>query len=764
MLDGELAPLTGAPGELSSRALEASRASAALGDARSSLRHVRDSLAGQRSAAVGAAASRLTSVDERLTTCVTVQDGVSATLRRHAQVLADLQADARLALAERDAARARERRWQAEVDEARRSTWNAVSLGSPAPGSPALGSPALGSPGTGSSGLGPSVLDPTALGSAAPGDDPHLRLVMAERQLAAARADVTAAEARWRAARDTKAAESRRAAGTLGTFADVRAVRVASAAGMSAAQYRESAAHGQRAAALLPQAAASDDPTARREARADLRALLTDHRDDPAFWAMFWDDATPQQVYLALGVDPADPGDPLDGQLPGALGDGVAQWARTASATQRHELGHAVVADVGDSRLGLTVRAELAAALLSADLPAEVVAGAGDALDQRWDSVATLGAAGLTDATITAPLTAAVLTGYARHPRLAFDRLAPADDVGSAARRWLGWAPRDGWPDGGRAVTGAFAAAVEAGSTSDDRRDQSRVALLVSHATKELPQGLLSGPTLSDVASARVARAYEPYLASMGNAARSQTLDPSTDLSSARTLPPAPGIDTDGALAASTELAPPVVQPELDAFALRDVIAATSRTPEAAQAWLGTTDRYAASMVDVATSGAYDVNTGPRDALVQDTMGDVGAVAGAMQAETLEEAYDTVSTRESLISLTGIGVGVGTIGRTAKESLAAAAASTGLSFLDTRAPVAEAQATVGSVRDQTFHRYATTMHDLVLAHDLDHGIPLDRATRRTEAIDPVHPNENVSSPFGEAFTTLSQTSDDKETP
>ena len=757
-LDVGPAPLAGAPGELAGRAHDAARASALLAEARTSLRPVHAGLSAQRGAAVVAAAARLASVDERLHACATVLDGAATTLRRHATVLAELQAGARQALADRDAALARERHWQAEADEARRSTWNTAAVGATAVGSTALGSTALGA---------------TALGSTAPGDDPTGRLMAAEQQLAAARADVVGAEARWRAARDAQSAESRRAAGALGAFADVRAVGVAAAAGMSATQYSGSAAQGRRTAALLSQAVLADEQLDRRSARTALHALLAGQRDDPAFWATFWDEATPQQVYLALGPDPADPG-PVDAALRGTLTAGVAHWAQTASPAERRELGHAAVVDVGGAHLGLTLRSELAAALLAGDLPAEVYAGAGDALEQRWAEVAQSGAQGLptgtnqwpptgdvlTDATITAPLAAAVLAGYARHPRLALDRLAPADGTGVAARRWLGWVPRDGWPDGGRAVTGALATAVGAGTASDNRSEQTRAALLIAHATKEMPRGLLSGPTLSDAASARIAEVYEPYLSSVGDAAWTQTIDPcdDTSLKSALDAPPAPGVDT-GADASSRA---PVVQPELDAFALRDVIAATSRTTGAAEAWLGATDRHTAGMVDLATSGAYDSDAEQRNTLVESTLADVGAVTGSMQAERLDEAYDTVATRETLVSLTGIGMGVGTIGRKVATSSTAAAASTGLGFLDMSAPVAEALTEVSSVKEQTYFRYATTMHDLVVAHDLDVGVPLDQARKGAEAIDPLDEDKHARGSFIPPFTTMSETSHDKE--
>lgn len=782
---GELCPLPGSPPALVDAAESASRTAARLADARTRLLRVGASLDAQRSSAVERARERVTAAADHARASGGMLEAAASTLRRHAAVLHDAQASARQAIDEHADALRREARWHAEVDEARRSAWNIVAVGGGAVGGGMAGGPAVGWSGAAGSTAGPSLAGSAAGWSAAspstewsdacavPGDptQAHLRLATAERELAAARADVAAAAARWRAARDAKDDASRRAAAALSALADVRAVRAVVAAGADPRTLEASGAAARRAVALLPRAASGGEEEARRELRAELRRVLTGHADDPAYWAVFWDGATAQDVYLALGPTFLDPARPLPAELRTALGRGVLAWADTASEAELREFGRDVVVGVGDWPHGLRERSTLAAALLPAGLPSAAHEAAGDAIDARWwqsldprdggapDEGLGLAATDLTHATDTAPLAAAVLAGYARHPRLALDRLAPPDEAGQAraVRRWFGWVPAGGWPDGGRAVAGAFAAAVQEGTTSPRALDQRRAALLVSHATPALPSGLLSGPTLDDPASADVARAYEPYLPSVGDATLAQTFARDAESGPAKPVP-APGIDPDDSLAAGTGRRADVPQPELDAFALRDVIAATSRSPEAAQAWLGSTERYAASMVEIATSGAYDVNSEPRYHLAEQVLTGVGAVTGAMQAETLAAAYEKVETREAVVSLASDALGLGTLGRSSAEAVAATATTKGLEFLDTSGPIADARSEVGTVRDQTYTRYVTTIHDLYLAHDLDTGIPLDEAMRRAESTDVTDDDDalHIEGEFRTAFDPMSE--------
>ena len=761
ILDVELAPLSGSPAALGDAATDATRAAARLADARTQLLRVRATLDGQRSTAVDQARDRVTTLADDARASAGMLDAAAATLRRHVGVLGDAQLAADRALADRADAVARERRWQAEADEARRSTWNDAALGT------ALGTaaPETAAPET-------AALGTTTHGGLTGGPGhAHLRLAAAEREVAAARADVLAAEARWRAARDAKAAGSRHAAAALASLADVRAVRVATAAGVGAAGLQASGAAARHAVALLPRAASAEDAATRRAVREDVRRTLIEHADDPAFWAVFWDATTPAQLVAAVVAPPASRLGPVAGVFEGAtggaidgtvddelarvLGNGVRLWAETATPAEQRGLGRGVVEDVArtaGSPFTPVGGPAAAAALLPASLPAPVHAGAADALDAWWGDRAF----GDGSLTAMAPVVVAVAGGLAAHRTLAFDRLAPADEgrVARSAAHWLGAAPRDGWPDGGRAVARAFGAAVDTGSTSADHADQARAALLVSHATQQLPDGLLASPGLAEDAARDVALAYEPYLPSMGDAAVVQGV--------VGAPAPPPGVDEDLPFVRTSGLPQPTVQPALDAFALRDVIEATSRTPAAADVWLGAADRYTESLIDLATSDTHDPGTYPRGTFISEALRDVGAVAGAIQAPTISAAHGQVQTREALLSLTGPGLGVASIGRSMAESAAVTVGSTALSFVSTDAPLVDANARVRATGDELNALYTARLHDSIVAHDVAHGVPEHEALRRMEDGDPDDSANLTGNDFRETYAVMSQTPDTED--
>ncbi|GAB3089782.1 hypothetical protein [Isoptericola nanjingensis] len=774
---GELCPLPGSPPALVDAATAAGRAAAGLEDARTRLLRVRSALDGQRSTAVERARERVTAAGDAARTSGGMLEAAAATLRRHAVVLGDAQAAAQRALAFCADALGREARWQAEADEARRSTWN-IAAGVAAPG--AEGSvPVVSSPAVSGTAVSGAAWSAAAWSGAAwsgaptlPGDPAHahLRLAAAERELAAARADVAAAEARWRAARDTKDEASRRAAAALTSLADVRAVRAITAAGADPAAFEASGAAARSAVALLPRAASGGDAAARRAVREDLRHVLTAHADDPAFWAVFWDDASPAQLYEALiprGPGAADVpaalggglGQALDGELARALGEGIGLWAQTASPEEQRELGRHVVGDVeagAGEPLTPAGRAEVAAALLPASLPAAVHAGADDALHAWWSERAPFDGS----FTVLAPVVVAVAAGLAAHPRLAFDRLAPADEgrVGPSVSRWLGSVPSTGWPDGGRAVARAFATAVDVGTASPDRGDQARAALLVSHATEALPVGLLRTPGLADDAAGSVALAYEPYVPVIGDVSQAQS--PTSGKAGVEPVP-APGVDLDAEVAPDLgDRVPLVVQPELDAFALRDVIGATSRTPGAAAAWLGVTDRYTEWVLEQATSEGFDVDTGPRVPLVQEALSDIGALTGGMQAETIDMARAQVDTRETVLALAGTGVGYLRFGSRVVTEAVGLASGPALSLFDPEAPLDDARERIWSTEHGLIDRYATDLYDGVVQHDLGLGLTPDAAAERSSGL---KPDGNGSAPvtlFDAPFDHLSDPAGD----
>ncbi|MFI2105304.1 hypothetical protein ACH436_18580 [Isoptericola sp. NPDC019693] len=765
---GELRPLPGRPSALVDAADTATRTAARLTDSRTRLLRVHAALDAHRSTALDRARERVTaSADDARASCGMLE-AAAATLRRHAAGLADAQATAHRALADRADALAREARWQAEADEARRSTWNiAAGVAAPVVG----GSVTAGSGTAGSVTAGSGLAWPGAAWSGAqalPGDPAHahLRLSAAERELAAARGDVAAAEARWRAARDAKDESSRRAAAELSSLRDVRAVRAVAAAGADPAGFQASTAAARTAAALLPRATSGGSASARLTVRDDLRHLLTAHADDLAFWATFWDTATPAQLYGALAVGVPGQVGPVTGVLGGALepgiddelarvlGDGVRQWALTATPAEQQELGHRVAADAAaraGSPYAPRTEADVAAALLPASLPAAVHAGADDALDDWWADRMPLDGS----FTVLAPVVVAVAAGLAAHPRLAFDRLAPAEQhrTGPAVSRWLGSTPREGWPDGGRAVAGAFAAAVATGASSDDRGEQTRAALLVSHATESLPAGLLRTPVLADDAARSIALAYEPYVPVMGDAATAQSR--TSDAADVEPPPP-PGVDLDAEAAPEFgDRVPLVVQPELDAFALRDVIGATSRTPGAAAAWLGVADRYAETVVGHATSSEYDVDTGPRVPLVQSGLVDLGAMTGAMHAETIDAARARVATRETVSALVGTGVGYLRLGNQALTEAVSLGSRPALSLFDTEAPLDDARDHVRSTEAELAEKYTGRMHEAVVEHDRGLGFDPGEAAVRSSGL--LH-DRNGSGPatlFTSAFDQMS---------
>ncbi len=703
MRDVELAPLTGAPVRLESVAAVAARAAAALGETRGRLLAISAGLEGQHSTAVTAGRQLLADVGARLGTTADVLSGASATLREHAGVLAEQQHAALLALARRSAALDRERRALADAEQARRSTWNGT------------------------------LPDPVAAA---------LRLAAADRAATDARSDALAAEAQWRRAHDAKAAASARAAAVLGVLGDVRVVGAGAAAGLGVHQVTASWERGLHAAGLASAAANAPGERARATASTELRGLLARAADDPAFWAAFWAEATPENLYRGLGLEPV--GD----QLAASLGAGVRAWAATAAPAALEAFGRGVVESLGHSALGLDGRATLAALLLAPAAPGAVHRAAADAL-AGWR------AARLDDQRDTVqlePVTTAVATGLLLHPRDAFEHLAPADParVAERAHVWFGVAPPDGWPDGGAAVAGALAAAVAVGSASASRSDQARAALLVSHATHELPRGLLGGPVPpSDAASARVARAYEPYVPVLGDAVL--TAD-------AGAPPRTPGIRDRFRLAEGVvEGLPVVVQPDLDAFALREVIAATSRTEAAGAAWLGTADRYHDAMLDLAfgPSAPDGVAEDDQGNVVRASLRDAAAVAGALQVERVRAAERGQAVIDGAASA-AMFLGSVAVAKVPVPPVAAASATTAAGtaldgFLPDRlGPARDAVLTEGS---QLKEHFAGRAHAAALAHDEARGVPRAEALEERRDLAPESPD--ITAAFGDPYTKMS---------
>src|SRR5690606_36470293 len=126
----------------------------------------------------------------------------------------------------------------------------------------------------------------------------------------------------------------------------------------------------------------------------------------------------------------------------------------SATASEQHAFGRAVVDDLEDSIFGLDERSRLGALLLGSAMPAAVLTGAADAWADRR------GRLGATDVEIAdaAPMAESIADGLADHPEAALEYFARGGEEELAARvdAWFGQAPLDGWHDGGTAITGLF--------------------------------------------------------------------------------------------------------------------------------------------------------------------------------------------------------------------------------------------------------------------------------------------------------------------
>ena len=681
MLDVEYEPLTGSPDALAGHAGAATRTAERLDDARGRLVGIVRALDGQHSQAVADARARVGDVAERLSLCAGVLRATASTLHRHADRLGTEQVAAALAIARRDDALRREQHWREEADRIRLETLPA--------------------------------LVPTPAESA----QQHL----AEVRVTEARDAAHAAEAEWRRARDAKRTASLDAARSIEALADARAMGRFVGSGESVAAFQRGWARGSAAAGVVDAMRAGDSSSV--SGRSRLRRAFA--AGDAVFWSAFWAATTPQELYQALDLDP------LDEELARVIGTGVVRWSTSATPGELAAFGRSVVDGLMPTGIGLSEQSAVAAVLLSAALPGQVHAAAAEALERRresgWNADAELA--------WTAPVTIAVANGLLAHPQAALDHLAPADDelLARRARLWFGLAPPDGWPDAGEAVTGALAAAVLFGSRSPARGDQTRSALLVAHATQHLPGGLLAAPGTSDLASARVARAYEPYVPVFGEAvvdADGERAEPGTRETERRP----------GGPSASQRA---VVQPDLDAFALVDVISATSTSEAAAGVWLGVGDRYHDAMLAAGFGGASGGESGGhepldrdlQDLLAQEALRDVGAIAGALQADTMQVARERQGTLDGAVEGASFLAGAVTVHAAPAVSIGVTAA-TGLVPHLTPDHVAPVKETVLLNEQSLRRRYAEAAYSAAIAAEVEGGMPAARAAERRAALDP----------------------------
>ncbi|PFG41637.1 hypothetical protein ATJ88_0279 [Isoptericola jiangsuensis] len=698
--DADLAPLAGSPPGLATLAGAASRAAGALGGTRADLARLDEALAGHRSAAVEAARERLARLGADVALCADVLRTAAGVLSRRSTGLSTEQDDAARALSARDDALARLAR--AEADEA------AALRGDPA----------------------------VALADVAQ------RAWDARVRAEQARGDVAAAERAWRTARDAKDTASRQAAPLLDGLADARAVAVSAAHGVGAGDHATAWRRGTDLAADVP-GTFTGGPEARDAARTDLFDALVAAQGDPALWTAFWDAVDPAALSTALGAAPPP-------AVTDALAGGLGVWAASADRRERYRMGDGLVAGVGTGTDAHDRAAGLGELLGAARLPAAVWAGAADALVARG----TAAGPDDVDAADLAPVVVAVATGLSAHPRAALDHVAPSDPDAllDRSRFWFGRTPPDGWPDGGVAVTGLLAAAVAVGARPGaDVPTQERAARAVSAATTELvgDRGLLTvgrrnGP-VDPVARAAVVELYRPYVASFG-----ENVELADEEASATpgTLLPRVWVDEagDGTIGPGVDLPWPVVQPGLDAFALRDVVTATSEGSADADRWLHLLDGYVADSAEVATGSGLDGED--RKTVVTNALDDVSFVAGSIQSPVIGAAEAVDGRRGTVAAATSVGLGVATAPAAAPVSLAATILGAILPGLvpDTVSPAREeVLRTEPLVRE----RFAEPLYRAVVDQDVARGATPEAAAADNQALHPHGPE--LSGGFGKNY-------------
>ncbi|GAA1978938.1 hypothetical protein GCM10009718_14550 [Isoptericola halotolerans] len=689
--DVEYLPLTGSPGGLADLSATAARAAGALAETSSGLARVARHLEGHVSGAVDGARRLLAELRAETELCADVLAETSRALAERSACLAGEQQDAHRAILARDEAHVRVARAADDEADARR-----VAL---------------------------DPFDPR---------HPSWSQLAWQARLAGAtaRSDVTAAESRWRAARDAKVTGSRSTAPRLAGLAHVRAVRLATSAGTTPPAFTTSWRSGVDLSGLVRAVAPGLDREARSAARDELLAAVVAAGDDPVLWTAFWESTTPAELYAAIGVTPVDD----DAAL--ALADGLAAWAESATPSALRDLGHSLVDDLPGSFVELGDRAGLAATLLAPMLPAGVHVGAADALVERRQRQGDDA-----DLLATGAVSVAVADGLAARPQAALDHLAPSDEeIPAMVDHWFGTAPTDGWPDGGAAVTGLLAAAVAAGTGSDDVDQQSRSALLVSTATRELvtDHGLLAGPyPVSDEAGRNVADAYAPYLVSAGDTVHQQLHD----------MPqPEPGVAGRPQLAEGTGVYAPVVQPLLDAFAFRDVVAATSSTETASGHWVERVDRY----LDDAVAEVVAPGRGLADAeaLTAGATRDAAAVLGSITSGTIVAARADQEATARTAGWFSSGLSLATTRSPSGASLAATGVSTLLPPLlpdGVEAARGEVLRTEPELRAWVTGRFGEAVRDQLAAQ----GFSAEEVDRATERLDP--DSKTLRDTFGNTF-------------
>ncbi|WP_435737407.1 hypothetical protein V5D56_02085 [Cellulosimicrobium sp. PMB13] len=725
MTDVEHLPLTGDSAALHATAAALARARDALGVAGDELARVRAAVAPQRGAAVALALGRLDDLTGRASTHRAVLDAAARVLHDQADLLLARQLEAAAAIARRGSALDGISRREAELDALHRTPF-LETLG---------------------------MAHGHSLGDAS-------------RRVAEARDEVRRAEDDWRAARDAKQAESRRAAALLGPLADVRAVSAWVATGGEASAFRTTWPDGRAAASVtstisgLAAAALVDrlvgrglDDAAEAAAVEEVVRLVEAGGTDDAFWSAFYAATPPKDLYVLLEGDHLtpdgsvlDPGTP-HGTITLAITGSFGPWAASLGPDEQEALGAAVVDDLGTVTIPVGWSATATALLGAVHGASRVHRGALERLDaQRRADAASLGPlATLPFERDSRFVMSAALSGLAESPEESLRFLAGDGDQALVAARsalWVGAVPLGGWPDEGEGVAAVVRAAVEHGAASPVPTDRESAALLLSRVTWDAPDGL-AGTTLSPTAQTDLAAAYAPYVEAFDRGFAAQ--EP-FDAVGVHRGPP--GADASGGRVL------PLLEPE----ALSRTLSATMASPDGVRFWDATMlAHHDTTVVDALgpTPSRPDptdpeLRTGVLRALDahDKAMSDVGVIVGSMHRADVASAVEATERYETHIGfLMGV-VGDVAPGPAVLTTPALAVVDGYLVDLDSGVTTAVDRARAEGTAESWVLR--SRGHDLVVAALVADGVPPQDAAVRVSAFVRTEDGEDRSG-FGAPF-------------
>ncbi|WP_251149740.1 hypothetical protein [Cellulosimicrobium sp. Marseille-Q4280] len=705
MTDVEYLPLTGDSAALHGTAAALARARDALGVAGDELSRVRAAVAPQRGDAVALALGRLDDLTRRASTQGAVLDAAARVLHGQADLLLGRQLEAAAAIARRRSALDDVHRRDAELDALHRApfleTWGA-----------AHGS---------------------ALGDAA-------------RRVAEAHDEVRRAEEDWRAAREAKQAESRRAAAQLGPLTDVRAVSAWIASGGQASAFRTtwsgggatasaaSTLSGLAAATLVDRLAARGlDDDGETAAVEELARVVGAAGTDEAFWSAFYATTPPGDLYVLLEGGHLRPDGSVlhPGTHHGAIALAVAgtfgPWASSLAPEEQEALGAAVVDDLGTVTIPVGWSATATALLGAAHGAPRVHRGALERLDaqRQADAASPDPLAALSFERDGRFVMSAALSGLAGSPEESLRFLAGDADHDLVAARsalWVGAVPLGGWPDEGEGVAAVVRAAVEHGAASPSETDRESAALLLSRVTWDAPRGL-AAVSLSPTAQTDLAAAYAPYVEAFDTSfAAQQPFDavgvyvgpPRPDGSGGRTLP--------------------LLEPD----ALSRTLSATMASADGVRSWTATMlAHHDATVVDaLGPTPAQPDPTDPelRTGVVRaldahdKALSDAGVIVGSMHRADVASAVDAAERYESRIGfLMGV-LGDVAPGAAVLTTPALAVVEGHLVDLDSGLTTTVDRASAEGTAESTVLR--SRAHDLVVAALVADGVPPEDAADR----------------------------------